>query len=64
MEPYYTNEILWINPKLGNLLTHAFPSQKIWVTLNLIFSTIIKQELYDCFRLLWQNICHLKNKCY
>jgi len=32
---YQWNDSLWINPKLANLSAHAFPSWKIWVTLNL-----------------------------
>jgi len=34
---YQWKDYLWINHKLTNLSAHTFPSQKIWVTLNLIF---------------------------
>jgi len=34
---YQWKESLWMNLKLVSLSAHAFPSRKIWVTLNLIF---------------------------
>jgi len=47
MEVYYQwNDSLWMNPKLANLSAHAFPSRKIWVTLNLIVPQKLRQVFY------------------
>ena len=42
---YQWKDSLWINPKLANLSPHTFPSRKKWVTLNLIFPTVIKASI-------------------